>query len=93
MATFRFELSHTTYDLLRVLNAVPGVTVRDRTVSLLALGSGARISLRGTRWTLRRRALKPGSLGLSNVTGKALDLIVHSGVVAVVFPTAARRRT
>jgi len=64
------------------------LTVRDRTVSLLALGSGTRVSLRGTRWTLRREALKPGSLGLSNVTGKALDLTVHSGVVAVVFPAA-----
>jgi hypothetical protein len=60
-------------------------------VSLLALGSGARVSLRGTRWTLRRHALKPGSLGLSNLTGKALDLTVHSGVVAVVFPSARRK--
>jgi thiamine pyrophosphokinase len=67
------------------------VTVRGRLVSVLAMGGGATISLRGTRWTLRRRRVPPGSLGLSNLTGKAFDLTVHRGVVAVVFPAARRR--
>lgn len=64
------------------------VTVRNRTVSLVALRSGATVTLRGTRWTLRRRRIGPGSLGLSNRTGRALDLTVHSGAVALVFPTS-----
>jgi len=64
------------------------VTVRNRTVSLLALSAAARVSLRGTRWTLKRRRIVPGSLGLSNITGRALDLVVHSGAVALVFPIA-----
>lgn len=62
------------------------VTVRNRTVSLLALGSAARVSLAGTRWTLRRRRIRPGSLGLSNETGTSLRLTVHAGAVALVFP-------
>lgn len=64
------------------------VTVRNRTVSLLALGAGATVTLRGTRWTLRRKRIRPGSLGLSNRTGRDLDLTVHSGTVALVFPIA-----
>lgn len=62
-------------------------TVRDQTVSLLALGSGAVVSMRGTRWKLDRRRLRPGSRGLSNLTGTELRLTVHSGSVALVFPT------
>ncbi|MBZ5638709.1 MAG: thiamine diphosphokinase [Acidobacteriia bacterium] len=61
-------------------------TVRGRTVSLLAVGGPATVTLRGTRWTLRRRRIRPGSLGLSNVTGTSLSLAVHSGAVALVFP-------
>ena len=64
------------------------VTVRGRTFSLLALSGTATVSLRGTRWTLRRRRIRPGSLGLSNVTGTQLDLTVHAGSVALVFPEA-----
>lgn len=67
------------------------VTVRNQTVSLLALGAAATVSVRGTRWTLRRQRVRPGSLGLSNVTGNALDLTVHSGAVALIFPTSRRR--
>jgi thiamine pyrophosphokinase len=62
------------------------VTVRGRTVSLLALGGPARVSLAGTRWTLRRKRIRPGSLGLSNETGTSLRLAVHSGAVALLFP-------
>ncbi len=61
-------------------------TVRGRVFSLLALGGRATVSLRGARWTLRREVLWPGSLGLSNLTGTSLDLSVHRGVVALVFP-------
>lgn len=68
------------------------VTVRNRTVSLLSLCGGATVSLLGTRWSLRRRRLAPGSLGLSNVTGTSLHLVVHRGAVAVVFPPAPRRK-
>jgi thiamine pyrophosphokinase len=57
-------------------------------VSLMVLGGAATVSLRGTRWTLRRKRIRPGSRGLSNVTGTTLDLAVHSGVVALVFPDA-----
>lgn len=61
-------------------------TVPGCLVSLLVLGGSARVTLRGTRWTLRDQRIRPGSRGLSNLTGKKLDLVVHSGVVAVVFP-------
>jgi thiamine pyrophosphokinase len=63
------------------------VTVRGRTVSLLALGGAATVSLGGTRWTLRRRRIRPGSLGVSNVTGTSLRLTVHAGAVALLFPS------
>jgi len=65
-------------------------TAPGRTVTLLVLGGSATVSLRGTRWELRRRRLRPGSHGLSNVTGARLDLAVHAGVVALVFPPAGR---
>ena len=69
------------------------VTVRGRTCSLFALEAGATVTLRGTRWELERRRLRPGSHGLSNVSGTELDLTVHQGVVALVFvPPPQRRR-
>ena len=55
-------------------------------VSVFALGAGTRVSLSGTRWTLSRRRLAPGSLGLSNIAGAEVALDVHSGVAALVFP-------
>ncbi len=58
-----------------------------RLVSLFALRRRATVSLTGTRWTLKKRRLEPGSLGLSNLTGTALSLEVHAGVVALVFPS------
>jgi thiamine pyrophosphokinase len=67
-------------------------TVPGRTVSLLVLGGAATVTLRGTRWRLDRKQLRPGSRGLSNVTGKRLDLTVHRGAVAVVLPGSTRRR-
>jgi thiamine pyrophosphokinase len=67
------------------------VTVRNRVVSLLSMCGGATVSLRGTRWSLRRRRVVPGSLGLSNVTGTSLHLVVHRGSVVVVFPPGPRR--
>jgi len=66
------------------------VTVPKRTVSLMVLGGSATVSLRGTRWELSRRRVRPGSHGLSNVTGARLDLAVHAGVVALIFPARAR---
>jgi len=57
-----------------------------RTVSLFALGRGARVSLRGATWTLSKRWLAPGSLGLSNVAGGDVTLDVHVGVAMLVFP-------
>ncbi len=62
------------------------VTVPGRVVSIFALGGGATVSLGGTRWKLRNERIRPGSRGLSNLTGKSLNLTVHAGVVAVVFP-------
>jgi thiamine pyrophosphokinase len=75
----------------RGLLAVTAVGVRARTVpgrlvSVFALGGAARVSLRGTVYTLSKRRLSPGSLGLSNVTGKTLELDVHRGVALLVFP-------
>jgi len=61
-------------------------TARERTFSLLALSSTATVSVAGARWELIRRRLRPGSHGLSNVTGAELDLTVHRGAVALVFP-------
>ena len=61
-------------------------TVVGSLVSVFALGRGARISLRGTAWTLSKRRLAPGSLGLSNVAGRELALDVHEGVAMLVFP-------
>ena len=61
-------------------------TVAGRLVSVFALGHAARVSLRGTAWTLSKRRLVPGSLGLSNVTGRELAMDVHDGVAMLVFP-------
>jgi thiamine pyrophosphokinase len=52
-------------------------------VSLLAAGGGARLSLSGVRYPLRRTLLKPGGRGLSNVAGGAVSLAVHSGRIWV----------
>lgn len=57
-----------------------------KTVSLLVLSGAATITLRGTRWTLSRNRLRPGSRGLSNITGDRLRLTVHAGTAALVFP-------
>ena len=62
------------------------LTVPNRTVSLFSPCGRATVTLRGTRWTLRRRRVDPGSLGLSNVTGTGLHLTVHDGSVILVFP-------
>ena len=61
-------------------------TAPGRLVSLFALGGGARVSLRGTVFSLSKRRLAPGSLGLSNLTGRTLALDVHEGVALLVFP-------
>ena len=64
-------------------------TVAGRLVSVFALGRAARVSLRGTAWTLSKRRLAPGSLGLSNVTGREFALNFHEGVGMLVFPLIA----
>ena len=66
-------------------------TVAGRTFSLLVLGGSATVTLRGARWRLDRKQLRPGSLGLSNVTGPRLDLTVHRGAVALVLPPSTPR--
>ncbi|HEX6853153.1 MAG TPA: thiamine diphosphokinase [Candidatus Polarisedimenticolaceae bacterium] len=62
-------------------------TVRGRSLSLFPVGAAAVVSLVGPRWALTRRRLKPGSVGLSNVTGQLIRLTVHRGVAVVVFPS------
>ena len=57
-----------------------------RTFSVFALNGEATVSLEGARWELERARLRPGSRGLSNVTGRRLDLTVHRGVVVAAFP-------
>jgi thiamine pyrophosphokinase len=66
-------------------------TAAGRTFSLLVLGGSATVTLRGARWRLDRKQLRPGSRGLSNVTGNRLDLTVHRGVVALVLPPSTPR--
>jgi len=65
-------------------------TVPGRPVSAFALGRAARVSLRGAKWPLAKQRLVPGSLGLSNVTGRALAMDVHEGVAMLVFPAPGR---
>jgi thiamine pyrophosphokinase len=57
-----------------------------KTFSLLAPAGPAKVDLTGARWSLRGTRLRPGSRGLSNVTGKRLRLSVESGVAFLVFP-------
>ncbi len=69
-------------------------TVPGKTLSLFALSADSVVSLRGPGWELKRRRLRPGSHGLSNVAGTELRLSVHTGVAALVLPpgSVARRR-
>ncbi len=67
-------------------------TVRGRTFSLFAMSPSTTVTLVGTEWKLQRRRLRPGSHGLSNITGTELDLTVHTGVVALVLLPPRRRR-
>lgn len=55
-------------------------------VSVFAIGGAATVSLSGTSWTLARKRLRPGSLGLSNVADDHVVLEVHAGAAALVFP-------
>ncbi len=68
-------------------------TVRGRTFSLFAMSPTTSVTLAGTNWELQRRRLRPGSHGLSNITGTELDLTVHTGVVALVLLPPRRKRT
>ena len=67
-------------------------TVRGRTFSVFSLNAGSTVSLSGTEWELTRRRLRPGSHGLSNITGTELDLTVHTGVVALILLPPRRQR-
>ncbi|MDD5629838.1 MAG: hypothetical protein PHU21_12280, partial [Elusimicrobia bacterium] len=58
-------------------------------LSLLAAGAGARLSLRGVRYPLKRARLAPGGRGLSNTARGAVCLTVHSGRVWVMTPGPA----
>jgi thiamine pyrophosphokinase len=66
-------------------------TVRNRTFSLFSLSATSTVTMRGSEYELRKRRIRPGSLGLSNITGTELDLTVHSGVAALVFLPPAKR--
>lgn len=67
-------------------------TVRGRIFSLFAMSPTTTVSLTGTGWELQRRRLRPGSHGLSNLTGTELDLTVHTGVAALVLLPPRRKR-
>lgn len=73
--------------ILATARGCDAVTVPRQTFSLFALGSAVEVSMRGARWSLRRRTLRAGAMGLSNVTGRELKLRVHRGVAALVFPS------
>jgi len=66
-------------------------TTVGRLVSVFALGGGAKVTLRGTRWLLSKKRLTPGSLGLSNIATGTVTLDVHEGVAGLVFPVASAR--
>ena len=59
-------------------------------VSVFAIGGATTVSLRGTSWALSRKRLVPGSLGLSNVACDRVELDVHAGAAALVFPRDSR---
>ena len=67
-------------------------TAENALVSVFALHGAARVTLAGTSWTLERRRVSPGSLGLSNRSAGSLRLQVHSGVVALILPRTNRYR-
>ena len=65
---------------LPVISALAGVEARPELLRRNVVVSGLNLgALKGER-------LRPGSRGLSNLTGKTLNLTVHAGVVAIVFP-------
>jgi thiamine pyrophosphokinase len=68
-------------------------TVRNRAFSLFSLSATSTVTMSGVEYELRKRRIRPGSLGLSNVTGTELDLTVHAGVAALVFLPPAGRST
>ena len=57
-----------------------------RIVSVFALSGAASVTLTGTRWTLAKRRITPGSLGLSNIARSRVALTVHDGVAGLLFP-------
>ncbi len=62
-----------------------GLSGEESTVSVIALGSSAVVSVNGGRWNLDTAEIKPfESLGLSNtIAGGSLVVMVHSGEVLV----------
>lgn len=56
-------------------------------ISLLAVPPGARVSLKGGRYLLKKEFLKPGSRGLSNEATGNIGLTVHSGSVWIISPS------
>jgi len=61
------------------------------TISVIALGGPARVTLTGVRWPLEDHTLEPlSSLGLSNVVESArAEVLVHDGTVVVLAPALA----
>lgn len=60
-------------------------SAKGSTVSLFALNGYATVSLQGVRWKLRRRRLRPGSEGLSNLSEGEITLTVHGGAAALML--------
>ncbi len=67
-------------------------TRRDSPFSLFSLNGSSTLTLAGARWELKRRRVHPGSHGLDNVAAGEIDLTVHAGTVALVFPRRQGRR-
>ena len=61
-------------------------TKQGKPFSLLAMAGRARVSLHGAEWSLEQDWIAPGSRGLSNRTGRSLQLDVRRGVACVIFP-------
>jgi len=61
-------------------------TIPGQPFSLLSLGAPKPLSLTGARWRLTDERLALPSHGLSNITGRRLELSLSGGCAALVFP-------
>jgi thiamine pyrophosphokinase len=61
-------------------------TIPGKPFSLLSLGPPEPLTLHGARWRLSNERLSVPSHGLSNITGRQLELSLADGCAALLFP-------